>query len=76
MLNGTRVSEARAYLNPVRSRRNLFVRKQALVTRLLIHPDLMQAYGVEYRVGRRNFTVLARKEVGTGGVDTGYRVHG
>ncbi|KAE8747709.1 Glucose dehydrogenase acceptor-like [Frankliniella occidentalis] len=63
MLNGTRVSEARAYLSPVRSRRNLFVRKQALVTRVLIHPVLGQAYGVQYMQGRRNVTVFARKEV-------------
>ncbi|KAE8747710.1 Glucose dehydrogenase acceptor-like variant, partial [Frankliniella occidentalis] len=62
MLNGTRVSEARAYLSPVRSRRNLFVRKQALVTRVLIHPVLGQAYGVQYMQGRRNVTVFARKE--------------
>lgn len=66
MMNGTRVSEARAYINPVRNRRNLFVRKQALVTRVLVHPVLRQAYGVQYQTARgRNVTVLARKEVST-----------
>ena len=47
---GRRLSAARAYLHPVRSRRNLEVRTGAFVTKVLFHGS--RAAGVEYRTGR------------------------
>jgi choline dehydrogenase len=47
---GRRLSAARAYLHPVRGRRNLEVATRALVTRVLFDGD--RAVGVEYLRGR------------------------
>ncbi len=47
---GRRLSAARAYLHPVRRRRNLTVRTSTLVTKVLFEGD--RAVGVEYRHGR------------------------
>ncbi|HEX5590207.1 MAG TPA: choline dehydrogenase [Candidatus Limnocylindrales bacterium] len=46
---GRRISAARAYLHPVRARRNLRVRTSAFVTRVLFEGT--RAVGVEYRAG-------------------------
>ncbi|MGW7002460.1 choline dehydrogenase [Streptomyces sp. NPDC054933] len=47
---GRRLSAARAYLHPVKSRPNLEVRTRAMVTRVLFEGE--RAVGVEYRRGR------------------------
>lgn len=44
--NGTRMETARAYLAPIRDRKNLVVMKETLVTKLLINED-NHVYGVE-----------------------------
>ncbi|MET9875332.1 choline dehydrogenase [Actinacidiphila glaucinigra] len=63
---GRRLSAARAYLDPVRGRRNLTVRTRALVTRVLFEGK--RAVGVEYerRKGTRE-QVRAREVVLCGG---------
>ncbi|XP_021932340.1 glucose dehydrogenase [FAD, quinone]-like isoform X2 [Zootermopsis nevadensis] len=64
MKDGMRVSANRAFLEPARTRRNLYVLKNSLVTKILVHPENQTAYGVEYEL----WSVLprrarARKEV-------------
>lgn len=60
---GARCSTGKAFLRPARLRRNLHTALNAHVTRILINPTTMRAFGVEFiRDGRRQF-VLARKEV-------------
>ncbi|CAH1404138.1 unnamed protein product [Nezara viridula] len=46
--NGERVNTAKAFLSPVRARKNLFVIKYARVTKIHICPQTKRAYGVEY----------------------------
>ena len=58
---GQRCSAAVAYLHPVRSRRNLVVRTEALVQRVLF--DGERAVGVEYRRGNASHRVHASREV-------------
>ncbi|XP_078042194.1 glucose dehydrogenase [FAD, quinone]-like [Augochlora pura] len=60
---GSRCSTAKAFLRPVRLRRNIHTAMNAHVTRVLIDPVTMRATGVEFiRDGRRQI-VRARKEV-------------
>ena len=59
--HGQRWSAVRAYLDPARGRKNLEVRKNALVERLLF--DGRRAVGVAYRVGERSRSVRARRLV-------------
>ncbi|MYD95952.1 MAG: choline dehydrogenase, partial [Gammaproteobacteria bacterium] len=59
--NGRRFSTARAFLDPVRSRRNLTIATRALAQRVLI--DNGRASGVRYRVGDRTVDAKANKEV-------------
>ncbi|KAK6636429.1 hypothetical protein RUM43_010090 [Polyplax serrata] len=61
--NGRRVSAERAYLRPIKNRRNLQITLQTTATKVLIDPITKRAYGVEmYRKGVR-YEVRARKEV-------------
>ncbi|KAF5272033.1 hypothetical protein FQR65_LT05014 [Abscondita terminalis] len=60
---GSRCSTAKAFLRPVRLRKNLHIALNAHVTRLLIDPITMQAYGVEFFRHGRMHSVQARKEV-------------
>lgn len=60
---GSRCSTAKAFLRPVRLRRNLHTAMNAHVTKVLIDPIRMEATGVEfYRHGKR-YRIAARKEV-------------
>ena len=64
--HGERLSTNGAFIRPIRrKRRNLTIRTQAHVTRVLIDPRTKHAFGVEYiRDGEaRITTVRARKEV-------------
>lgn len=63
MENGTRMSSARAYLHPIRYRKNLHVVKYSRATNVLIDPVTKTAVGVEFIRGRRKYRVMARKEV-------------
>ncbi|CAB0030902.1 unnamed protein product [Trichogramma brassicae] len=67
-INGERMSVNRAYLHPIRNRKNLVVSMDSRVTKILINPVNKQAYGVEFvkqdATGRKvRMQVLARKEV-------------
>lgn len=46
--NGERISSAKAYLSSIRDKNNLFVIKNAFVTKIHICPQTKRAYGVEY----------------------------
>lgn len=60
---GSRCSTAKAFLRPVRLRRNMHTAMNAHVSRIVIDPVTMRATGVEfYRDGVKQ-TVRARKEV-------------
>ncbi|XP_022186303.2 glucose dehydrogenase [FAD, quinone] [Nilaparvata lugens] len=60
---GSRCSTAKAFLRPVRMRRNLHIAMNAHATRILINPKTKRAYGVQFlRDGIRQ-TALARREV-------------
>lgn len=63
--NGLRISSARAYLHPVKTRSNLEVRCRAMTTRILF--EGRRAVGVEYTQGRRIHTVYAGEVVCAGG---------
>jgi choline dehydrogenase len=58
---GQRWSAVRAYLDPVRYRKNLEIRKNAFVERLLF--DERRAVGASYRVGGESRLVRARRVV-------------
>ena len=61
--NGTRWSTSRAFLHPIRKRKNLHVMKGSMVTKILIDPNTKKTIGVEFvRNGKRQ-TVRARREV-------------
>nr|NVI72501.1 putative glucose dehydrogenase [Cucujiformia] len=60
---GSRCSTAKAFLRPVRLRKNIHIALESHVTKILINPTTMRVYGVEFvRYGRKQL-VLARKEV-------------
>ncbi|XP_066259542.1 glucose dehydrogenase [FAD, quinone]-like [Euwallacea similis] len=60
---GQRCSTAKAFLRPVNLRKNIHIALNAHVTKVLINPTNMRAFGVEFiRNGHRQ-VVLARKEV-------------
>jgi choline dehydrogenase len=59
--NGRRHSTVRAFLDPVKSRPNLKVETNALVTRLLIEDG--RAIGVEFKRGGKVHQIRARREV-------------
>uniref|UniRef100_A0A1B6D6X9 Glucose-methanol-choline oxidoreductase N-terminal domain-containing protein n=1 Tax=Clastoptera arizonana TaxID=38151 RepID=A0A1B6D6X9_9HEMI len=63
--HGERVDTAKAFLGPVKDRKNLYVVKNANVIKILINPETKNAYGVKYiwRRGKKIVTVKAKKEV-------------
>lgn len=63
MRRGSRCSTAKAFIRPIRLRRNFHLALYTHVTRVLIHPETKRAFGVEYiRDGIRQ-TVYARREI-------------
>ncbi|XP_048516361.1 glucose dehydrogenase [FAD, quinone]-like isoform X2 [Athalia rosae] len=60
---GRRVSASKAFLRPVRSRRNFHVSKYSRVTKIVIDPATRIATGVEFVKNRRKYFVGASKEV-------------
>lgn len=63
MKNGLRHSTNVAFLHPIRKRKNLHIRKNSHVTRILFDESGRRAIGVEYYKGRKKYRVFARKEV-------------
>ncbi|XP_014281381.1 glucose dehydrogenase [FAD, quinone] [Halyomorpha halys] len=60
---GRRHSAASAFLMPVKSRTNLHIVKNALVTEILISSDEKKAYGIKYLKNNEERIVRARNEV-------------
>lgn len=60
--NGTRQSTNVAYLYPIGNRRNLHVKKNSLVSKLLIDAN-KRVYGVEFYNNGRKYSVNTSKEV-------------
>lgn len=60
--NGIRKSTNAAYLYPIKHRRNLHVRKNCRVTKVLID-DNKNAYGVRFYTNKKYYTVNVTKEV-------------
>ena len=58
---GTRMSTARAYIHPIRKRRNLRIEKRALATKILF--DGERATGVEYAQNGQTRQAFAGREV-------------
>ncbi|KAL1461600.1 hypothetical protein WDU94_013480 [Cyamophila willieti] len=63
MRRGTRCSTAKAFLSPIKARKNLHVSLNSQVTRVLINPQSRRAYGVEYLRNGVKSRVHAKKEV-------------
>lgn len=57
------MSTSRAYLHPIRDRKNLHVMKSAMVTKVLMDDETKTAKGVEILANGRKYRVMARKEV-------------
>ena len=64
---GSRCSTSKAFLRPVRDRRNLHIAMKAQVTKILFdtkNPDAKpRAYGVRFKRNGKMLKVIARKEV-------------
>lgn len=60
---GSRCSTAKAFLRPVRLRRNLHTAMNAHVTKILVNPSTMRAVGVEFMRNGLRQIVRARKEI-------------
>lgn len=63
MKNGTRMSASRAFLHPIKSRKNFHIIKNTLVTKILIDPWKKQAYGVEIEKNNKRYHIKASREV-------------
>ncbi|KAL3271322.1 hypothetical protein HHI36_021810 [Cryptolaemus montrouzieri] len=63
MRRNSRCSTGKAFLRPIRLRKNLHVALWSHVTRLLIDHTTKRTYGVEFIKGGKYHRILARKEV-------------
>lgn len=61
--NGTRWSASRAFLHPIRNRKNFHLKKRSQVTKILIDPSTKTAYGVEFVQNKKKYIVRAKQEV-------------
>jgi len=61
--DGMRHSSSRAYLHPIKNRKNLHLAKFTMVTRVLIDPKTKKTYGVEIARNGRRYMIKASKEV-------------
>ncbi|KAI4501936.1 hypothetical protein M0802_002618 [Mischocyttarus mexicanus] len=60
---GSRCSSSKAFLRPVRLRKNLHVALNSHVTKVLIDPNSKITYGVEFVRDQKVFRIRAKKEV-------------
>lgn len=68
MRRGYRCSTAKAFLAPIRLRKNLHVALWSHVTRVLIDPETKRAYGVEFiRDGTKQVAFAKREVILSGG---------
>ncbi|PNF38173.1 Glucose dehydrogenase [FAD, quinone] [Cryptotermes secundus] len=63
MRRGYRCSSAKAFLRPVRLRKNIHIAMWSHVTKVLIDPNTKRAFGVEFIRGGKKQVVLASREV-------------
>lgn len=69
--NGSRMSTAKAFLRPVKYRKNLTILLNSTVTKVLINKTTKQAYGIELLNNGKKDTIYASKEIIiSGGDDT------
>ncbi|XP_063833153.1 glucose dehydrogenase [FAD, quinone]-like [Ostrinia nubilalis] len=61
--NGVRQSTARAFLSPIKDRKNFHVIKNALATKVLFKPNTNIASGIVIHKNGKEITVNAKKEV-------------
>lgn len=61
--NGRRFSTNAAFLFPAKNRLNLHVKKNSMVTRIIIDGRTKTAVGVEFVFNRKKYKVFAKKEV-------------
>lgn len=62
-INGERLSTNRAYLHPIKDRKNLFVSMNSHVNKILINSETKTAYGVEFTKQNKPYEVFSKKEV-------------
>lgn len=62
-LKGHRHSVAKAFLSPVKHRKNLHVVTEARATKIIINPKTKHAIGVEYYKNNKKYRIRAKKEV-------------
>lgn len=60
---GSRCSTSKAFLRPIRLRKNFHLAMNAHVTKLLINPETKRTYGVEFVKNGKWYKIQARKEV-------------
>lgn len=60
---GSRCSTAKAFLRPVRKRKNLHIAMHSHVLQILIDPITYQAYGVKFERKGKIYIIRANKEV-------------
>lgn len=60
---GSRCSTAKAYLRPIRNRRNVHISQNSLVSKILVDSSTSTAYGVEFIRDNITYSVNASKEV-------------
>lgn len=60
---GSRCSTAKAFLRPVRKRKNLHIAMHSHVMQILIDPITYQAYGVKFERKGKIYIIRANKEV-------------
>ena len=60
---GSRCSTSKAFLRPIRKRRNLHIAMHAHVTKLMIDAETKSVYGVMFKRHGKMWIVKARKEV-------------
>ena len=61
--DGRRASASKAFIEPVKSRPNLRIITNAQVTRVFIDNSTLEAYGVEYNLNNKMYTVNCTNEV-------------
>ncbi|XP_067637858.1 glucose dehydrogenase [FAD, quinone] [Eurosta solidaginis] len=60
---GSRCSTAKAFLRPIRLRKNFHLTMNSHVTKILIEPSTMRAHSVEFVKGGKVFRIRARREI-------------
>ncbi|XP_059620688.1 glucose dehydrogenase [FAD, quinone]-like [Phlebotomus argentipes] len=60
---GSRCSTAKAFLRPIRLRKNFHLSMNSHVTKILIDPNTKRTYGVEFVKNGKRYQINAKKEV-------------